>query len=354
MKHVTLFCEGLHNRAGIERMTVELANLLVKSFMVDIVVINQFSFDTCPYTIDKGVKIVSLNAEFKKSFWNFNLGVIKDLRKHLVKNHTNVIITVATPLVRITAPAIIGLSIMNIAWEHFNLFAGSKMGTLFKSIIPWLVDKTVVLTEADAVDYRRKKAPNIIVIPNFTSIGANEPSKIENKVLLAVGRHSEQKGFDLLLNAWAKSKPEGWILTIVGDGELKENNINLAKKIGVSDSVIFKSSTPDIANEFQKASCFVLSSRYEGLVLVLIEAKMMGLPSICFDCPNSPSEVIRDGVDGWLVSAEDTDALAKELILRLSDSYALRNAGKLAREDAMKRYSPSAIKRMWEKLIENR
>lgn len=354
MKKILLFCEALRNRAGIERMTVELANLLSEDYKVSIVTIDLFKAEECPYAVSPKVKIMSLNSSFNKTFSSLkslNIRNIRLLRKICKELYPEVIITVATPLIRISAPAIIGLGIRNIGWEHFNIFAGSKAGTLFKSVAPWFVDKTVVLTEADAVDYRKKKAPDIIVIPNFTSIGSNNPSRIENKVLLAVGRHSEQKGFDLLLKAWAKSKPQGWLLTIVGDGKLKEDNIDLAEKLGISDSVIFKPSTPNIVEEFQNASCFVLSSRYEGLVLVLIEAKTMGLPSICFDCPNSPREVIRHGIDGWLVPSENIDALAKEIELRLKDIDTLRLAGEKARIDALKRYSPEAIKSQWENIL---
>lgn len=354
MKKVLLFCEALRNRAGIERMTVELANLLQVEYRVMIVTIDSFSEKGCPYIISDGVKVISLNSSFNKDFSSIkslNVKNIRLFRKICKQEHPDVIVTVATPLVRISAPAIVGLGIKNIGWEHFNLFAGSRAGTWFKMAAPWFVDTTVVLTEADAVDYRKKKAPNIKVIPNFTSIGVNHPSKIENKVLLAVGRHSAQKGFDLLLKAWAKSRPDGWILNIVGDGELKVSNINLAQELGISDSVIFKPSTPDIANEFQNSSCFVLSSRYEGLVLVLIEAKMMGLPSICFDCPNSPREVIKDGVDGWLVPPEDIESLANEIELRLSNIENLKLAGEKARIDAIRRYSPQAIKGQWESIL---
>ncbi len=354
MKKILLFCEALKNRAGIERMTVELANLLSEDYKVYIVTIDPFKAEECPYAVSSKVKILSLNSSFNKTFSSpksLNIRNIRLFRKICKQLRPNTVVTVATPLVRVSAPAIIGLDIRNIGWEHFNIFAGSKAGTLFKTIAPWFVYRTVVLTEADAIDYRNKKAPNIIVIPNFTSIGANAPSKIENKVLIAVGRHSEQKGFDMLLKAWAKSKPGGWCLTIVGEGDLKDYNIALAKELGISDSVVFKPSTPNIAKEFQDASCFVLSSRYEGLVLVLIEAKMMGLPSICFDCPNSPREVIRDGIDGWLVPPEDIDALAMEIELRLKDIDTLRLAGEKARTDALKRYSPEAIKSQWVKIL---
>ncbi len=351
MKHVTLFCEGLHNRAGIERMTVELANLLVKSYAVDIVVIDRFSFESCPYAIDKGVKVVSLNAEFKKSLWNFNLGVIKGLRKHLIKGHTDVIITVATPLVRISAPAIIGLGIKNIGWEHFNIHAGSRIGCLFKIAASWMADVTVALTEADAKSFRALHGRNIVAIPNFTSIGENEPARCENKVLLAVGRHEPQKGFDMLIKAWAKADAPGWKLRIVGDGSEKEDNKNLAISLGVAGTIEFRDSTPEVAKEFQDASCFVLSSRFEGLVLVLIEAKMMGLPCISFDCPESPKEILHDGIDGILVPPENVDALASAITSALGNHDSLREMGQAGRRDAILRYSPAAIEDKWREII---
>lgn len=356
MNKVLLFCEALRNRAGIERMTVELANLLADKYEVRILLIDPFDLESCPFAMDPRIRVQSLNSGFVKSFSPFkglNIRNIKLIRALLKVDTPDVLITVATPLVRISAPAIIGLGIRHIAWEHFNLYAGSRMGSWYKMLVPWLVDATVVLTKADAKDYRVVYAPRIYEIPNFTSIEKYESSKCEKKILLAVGRHAPQKGFDLLIKAWARTRVYGWKLRIVGSGDDKIMNMRLAEELGVMNRIDFVDSTPYIANEFQNASCFVLSSRYEGLVLVLIEAKMMGLPSICFDCPNSPREVIRDGRDGWLVPAENIEALAKELTLRLADIDMLKNAGKLAREDALKRYSPRAIKQMWVELIEN-
>lgn len=347
MKKIILVCESLKNRAGIERMTVDLANLLSDEYEVMIVVIDPFSYDYCPFKINPKVKVVSLSISFKKSLRNLNIPIIKALRKIFKSEHPKAVITVATPLVRLTAPACFGLGIKNIAWEHFNIYAGSKLGTLFKIIAPWFVNNTVVLTEEDERDYRVNYAPRVLTIPNFTNIGQNEPSKCENRVLLAVGRHAPQKGFDMLIKAWTKTDASGWKLRIVGSGDDKQKNEQLAQDLGVSDRIEFVEAHPEIAKEFQNASCFVLSSRFEGLVLVLIEAKMMGLPCISFDCPNSPREVIRDGIDGWLVPKEDVGALAKEMTYRLSDIEALKRAGAEGKKDAVNRYSPQAIKKEW-------
>ncbi len=352
MRNLILFCEGLSNRAGIERMTVDLANLLSDVYDVTIVVINQFSFDTCPFQINDKVNVISLNSRIKERLFDSNCISIKRLRLIVKELNPKAVITVATPLVRLSAPALRRLKVKNIGWEHFNIFAGSKLGTIFKLFASWRTNVTVALTEADKKAYQKFFSPNVTEIPNFTTIGVNEPSKCDSKVLLAVGRHAHQKGFDMLIKAWAKTEAKGWILRIVGSGKEKEKNIQLAKDLGIDDRIEFVESHPKIANEFQNASCFVLSSRFEGMVLVLLEAKMMGLPCISFDCPESPREVIRNGIDGWLVSPNDIDALGREMSSRLKDQDGLRKAGQKAREDAVQRYSPDAIKSRWIELIE--
>ena len=81
MDTILLICEGLSNRAGIERMTVELANLLSENYSVRIVVINSFSYKTCPFELKKEVNVTSLDKTFNKSLICLNIPIIKDLRK---------------------------------------------------------------------------------------------------------------------------------------------------------------------------------------------------------------------------------------------------------------------------------
>lgn len=343
---IVIFSEGFTNKGGIERMTAELANLLVCENDVTLVVLKSCETSQFAYNLDSKIKFISLNS----SFSSFNLKNILSLRQQLKKIRPDSLITVATPLVRISAPAIWGLNISNIGWEHFNLFAGSKIGSCWKILSTYFVDMTVLLTEVDAANYRRYHAINTVVIPNFSTIGSNIPSNCSDKVLLSVGRHSYEKGFDLLIKAWAKTDRTDWILKIVGSGSLKEKHIELAKELNVTDSIIFADATSDIVSEYQSASCYVLSSRFEGLVMVLIEARMMGLTCVSFDCPNSPREIIRDSVDGFLVPPEDVDAMAAKLSEVLAYDN-LKDFGALAREDAMKRYGSETALKMWEEIL---
>ena len=344
---IVLFARGLWNRAGIERMIVALSNSLCKHYEVIIVVIEPFNKDLAPYSINEGISIISLDSYFKA----FNVKNIIVLRRLIKKLKPDLLITVATPLVRISAPALFGLNVRNISWEHFNLYAGSKIGAFWKWISTFLVEKTVVLCDTDARNFRKVKARNVVTIPNFSTIGTeNEASSCESKILLAVGRHAEQKGYDMLIKAWAKVDRTDWKLKIVGSGKLYEQNIKLAESLNVKDYIIFQESTSDIVSEYRNASCFVLSSRYEGLVMVLIEARMMGLTCVSFDCETGPREIIRDKVDGFLVPPGDIDALAEKLseVLALGN---LKEYALLAREDAMSRYGEDAVVGRWIELI---
>lgn len=346
---ITLFAEALTNSAGIERMTIELANLLCNHYDVSIVLISDY--DKLPYDLDKRVALFSLQSSFSISkLWSNVYG----LRKFVQENIPNYLITVAVPLVRISALALLGLKTKNIAWEHFNLYAGSKLGFYWRLLSTKLVWETVVLTKADERNYRKYVNSDIVCIPNFSPIRVQERSQIESNILLAVGRLENQKGFDLLIQAWKKAFPSvsNWKLHIVGSGSLKSSLVKQAEMLGIKDSVIFKEATIDIAKVYQQASCLVMSSRFEGLPMVLIEAKMAGLPCVSFDCPNGPAEVIRDGIDGNLVPAEDVDALASRLIDLLNDRNMLKKMGELAYEDACRRFSTQAIEEKWKSLFD--
>lgn len=353
MRKLLIYCEGLWHRAGIERMTVELANLLCDNYIISIVSIDPLDNGKTAYPVDDRVNIISLNSCFDKSIFSLNIHNIKKLRVILKEFKPDTLITVATPLTRISSAASFGMNIKHLAWEHFTLTAGSRIGAIYKIIGTYLVDKTIVLTERDAYNFRNSHANNIISIPNFTTIGKNTPSTLKNQTLLAVGRHEQQKGFDMLLKAWSKTDIPGWKLRIVGNGSKRGENEILAEQLKITDRVEFADATPNIAEEFKNAGCFVLSSRYEGMVLVLLEAKMMGLPSVSFDCPNGPREIIRDNIDGKLVSPEDIDLLANTLQELLSSPTRLKEMGRKAHEDALIRFSPEAIKQKWVDVIED-
>ena len=217
------------------------------------------------------------------------------------------------------------------------------------------LDALVVLTDDDERDYRRmlEGAPTRIErIPNALPALGGGVSSLDARVVVAAGRLTGQKGFDLLIRAWAgvaPSRPD-WELKIFGDGKDREDLEGLIAELGLGGSVSLMGATTAIGEEFARASLFALSSRFEGFGMVLVEAMSKGLPVVSFDCPRGPAEIIEDGVDGVLVPNGDVDALAAAIVELTGDPERLRRmaAAGLAKS---RLYEIGPIADRWDRLL---
>ena len=212
-------------------------------------------------------------------------------------------------------------------------------------------DRFVVLTHEDAGYWG--ELSNMVVIPNARTFTCDQPGKLDNKEVIAVGRYNHQKGYERLIQAWKTvhdALPE-WKLRILGDGELRGEMEELARNLGLEGSILFGKATTDIKTVYQNASVLALSSRYEGLPMVLLEAQAAGLPIVSFACKCGPKDVIRDGDNGFLVAEGDIDGLAGKLIQVMMDEELRKRMGRQAFEDSRK-YDEESIMQQWMKLFE--
>ena len=180
-------------------------------------------------------------------------------------------------------------------------------------------DRFVVLTNEDKEYWG--DLDNIRVIPNARSFTFDKPAELIGKRVIAVGRFNFQKGYDRLIKAWAivcKKVPDA-TLTVFGEGELKGNIQQMVEKLNLSDSVSLDKATEDIKIIYQNSSILVMTSHYEGLPMVLLEAQAAGLPIVSFACKCGPRDVIDDGVSGFLVDDGDIQVLADRIITLLDD-----------------------------------
>mgnify|MGYP000010861114 FL=1 len=210
----------------------------------------------------------------------------------------------------------------------------------------------VVLTHEDKSYWG--DLPNIMVIPNALTYSVGQPAPLNNKKVIAIGRYNYQKGFDYLIDAWAvihRSQPE-WKLDIIGDGEWLNRLQRQIDQHKLNHCIRLKSATSHIEDEYRQASLLVMSSRYEGLPMVLLEAQSFGLPIVSFACKCGPKDVITEGEDGFLVPKGSISVLA-DRILKLMENEDLR---KRMGETALKssyRFMESAIMQRWEKLFDS-
>jgi glycosyltransferase involved in cell wall biosynthesis len=174
---------------------------------------------------------------------------------------------------------------------------------------------------------------------------------------LAVGRLHEQKGFDMLLEAWNNVQRDNvqctkdWTLRIVGEGPQRAALEQQIKDLHLTN-VVLAGRVEKMVEEYDAASLFVLSSRYEGLPLALIEAMWCGVPCVSFDCPHGPAELLEDD-RGWLVPAMDVAGLAKQIAYAMSHSEEAVERAQRAQEYAYEKYSEANIMPQWVQLIEN-
>ncbi|MES1932224.1 glycosyltransferase [Salinisphaera shabanensis T35B1] len=344
-------------RGGTERVTCELANAFAGAAN-DVEILSPFGRNEAYFALSPSVKVTCLGLlEARGRLGRFGR-ISWALYRYCLRSKPDVVLVVDTIQFMFCLPWFWCLRAHFVCWEHFNLTTehGSRFRTMARVAAAWWSDAIVVLTERDARAWRQRFAIGYRVqaiwnpIPRFDT----RPSALaeRSRIVLAVGRLTEQKGFDVLLRAWQQlsDSREDWILRIVGSGKDDAMLKRLARDLGVSESVVFVGQTKAVASEYRAASLYVMSSRWEGLPMTLLEAQYFGLPSIATDCPTGPREVLSGG-SGWLVEPGDPRALSKGLAELLSRPEKRAEMSSAALENA-RRYVPEEIRSKWERLFE--
>lgn len=354
---ITLVISSL-DCGGAERVMSGIANYWVKQNRE--ITLLTFSSKLPFYFIDSRVNYISLGIAQKKSDSIFmkinnNINTILVLRDAILKSQPDVIISFMDKVNIITLLSVIGVKIPVIVMERSNPFQHNK---------GWVLEKLRLFTYARAkkigVVSKQYMAyfPNswhdkLFSIPNPVFLEpVRHTIKIQNNIIVAVGRLSFEKGFDILLKAFAKIKDKHcqWKLFILGEGSLRSELEILSQSLKIEDRVAFLGEVKEIYPYLKQANLFVLSSRYEGFPNALCEAMACGLPVISTDCSGGVREIIRHEVDGLLVPNEDVSALAAAMDRLMSDESERKRLAARAPE-VTERFSLEKVMGMWENLL---
>ena len=284
---------------------------------------------------------------------NFNLLTDLNLLRYLLPLRDGVVIG-TRPAINLAVAHVVSPSVVRVGQDHMNLRTyNDGLKAQIAAVYPRL-DVVSTLTEGDADDYRRhlEGRTRVVCMPNGVPELGGRRAALDAKVVVAAGRMGPQKGFDRLLPVWAKVAREhpDWELRIWGGGKGIGKLRRQADELGIADSAHIMGFTSKLHEEFADSSLYVMSSRNEGFPMVLLEAMSAGLPVVSYDCPTGPRDIVREGVDGYVVPNGDGDALAAALG-RLMDDAEMRKAFGAAAVEGAARYDIAAIARRWEELL---
>lgn len=322
---------------GAERVAAMWAEGFVQNYNEVLIILND-RLSPITYDIPAEAKL-----EYMASYAKFGIvrkiDRIMQLRKILKRNKPDVIIGLMNLNSLNAYFASLGLNIPIVHTEHNSFERPSDAPMkMFDKIGKFILNKylyqhVTVLTQADR-DVIGNRYKNVTVLPNplaFTP--APEMPKKEN-VMLAMGRldAGHYKGFDVLIKAFGMASVEGWSLQIAGSGkpETIAKYRQLAKDCGVEDKVKFLGFVDNPFSLYQKSSIFVLSSRYEGFGLVLLEAMSQGCACIACDYKGRQKEIITSEKLGLICEPDNVGELSQAMSSLLQDDGKRREIGKNA------------------------
>ena len=213
-------------------------------------------------------------------------------------------------------------------------------------------DRFVVLTKRDVESYAH--ICKAVHISNAVPFTTDKRPTYRARRIVAVGRIDMLKNFNDLVDIWAqvvKSYPD-WKLRICGDGPRKKALMDQIQRHGLSESVEV-GYTSDVKSEYLSSSIMAMTSKQEGMPMVLLEAAACGLPCIAFDCDNGPSEAIDDGSTGYVIPKWDKDLFARRLGELMADEELRRKMGEAAVGKMLREYSDDVIMNKWNKLFKS-
>ncbi|MCL6618302.1 MAG: glycosyltransferase family 4 protein [Thermomonas hydrothermalis] len=365
-----LFLVSAMNAGGAERVAANLANSWAAMGHRVTLLVTYSGRGDCFYALSDQVKLRYLADEVGSFLWRSRKSYLArffTLRRIVKQVHPDVVVSFLTNVNVAALLATLGMHVSTIVSErtHPPQAPIGRLWSWLRCLVYPFASRVIMLTsegwrwlQREIPRARGVVMPNPIPYPLPISEPRLAPESVlapERKMLLAVGRLSEEKGFDFLLSAFAELAHAhlDWDLVILGEGSLRSELERQVQVLGLTGRVHLPGRAGNMGDWYARADLYVMSSRYEGFPNALGEAMAYGCAVVSYDCDTGPRDLIRHGVDGLLVKpVGDVLALARALgQLMRDDALRTRMAAKAVEVRA--RYSMENILAMWEKLFDD-
>ena len=369
-----IYClAGTFNSGGMERIVIRKANWLAANGFDIIIVTTEQQGRSNFFPVDSRIRCVDLGINYSDNPYAGSLVVkyrIRRKKQLLHKQRLSELLKQEKPDITISTYGneveflykIKDGSKKIVETHFFRWFRlwGEQPNTLYHSANKYLTwrdrcrisryDAFVCLTHEDRSFWGN--LDNVHVISNFIESAAVEQASLRDKQVIAVGRLSYEKGYDRLIRAWALVRREygDWQLKIFGSGELHEELLRLISDLELTEIVQICNPVKDIYAEYRRSALFVLSSHYEGMPMVMLEAMRCGLPVVSFACKYGPRALIEDGVNGLLIEEGNIEQLATGIMKLIADPELRQKMGTQAYQ-ASSKYTETVIMPQWVELF---
>ena len=354
--HIGFFSGDITRSGGTENVSIMIANELLARTDYEISFVSLFEEHDSPFfSIDPNIRRFRLYPTVTHGIQHY-FDTCKRLQSIVDDQHVDVLIDIDGILDMYSLPVKRRTGVKVASWEHFNYLQnpGVPYRKLTRRWAARRADAIVTLTETDRKLYEsnlKLKCP-IMAIANPMRTPAEACYDVSSRLILTAGRLTYQKGFDLLVEVAVKVLPNhpDWQWVILGEGEDRSVLERKIHNAGLDKRLVLKGQVDDMDSYYRQSAMFVMTSRFEGLPLVLLEAKMHRLPLISFDCLTGQSEVIEDGINGTVVPLGDIDAMATAINELIDDKTKRIEYSAMSGSNA-ERYDMATILDSWRRLL---
>lgn len=356
MKNIAILLYDASLMGGAENVAIALANELCQFHILSL--ISVFNENRKPFwTISNEVKYFVVCQKTVKIPLNL-LKISKKIKKILQKEQIDVVLCITAGVIAPAVIAIHNLETKLIYCEHSNL-KNVTYGKKHK-IRQWIganySDWIVTLTKQDMMEFISKyKIENVSQIYNWYNHDINNTKyNLMSQKIITAGRFVKLKGYDNLVEIAKmvfKDFPH-WQWDIYGDGEEFVSIQNKIIEYGLQDNLILKGKTNILSELYKEYALYVLTSKFEGLPMVLLEAQANHLPIVSFDCPTGPKEIVNNDISGYLVEPDDLTTMAGKIKILIADAE-LRERMSSYTMDDFEKFKKNNVISQWLSLIES-